>query len=271
MRPMLGCFEIMKRRVGIVCATFTLLAFPALAHADDAPAGADLEAGGLKPPAPVPGETNPAPSQPEAALDRAAKEDSGRGLEFVWLNADVGAAYLGLQTFRNKALVDSTYIRSKGMGGAYGAGLGVRLLVFTFGARFRFADFADWQLWTLNAEAGLRIPLGRLEPYVTLSGGYASLGDFSGSDLAQRVSPENARGFAARAGFGVDVYVTNTFSVGGNLTGDVLFLSRPGGSSIAAPMPSGPIQEQQAQALYFRDGSGIGAGATLSAVLGLHF
>jgi hypothetical protein len=263
----------MKRRVGIVCATFALLPFPALAFADDAPAGADLEAGGLKPPAPVPGEADPAPSQPEAALDRADKEDSGRGLEFVWLNADVGAEYLGLQTFRNKGLVDSTFVGSKDVGGVYGAGLGVRLLVFTFGARFRLGDFSDWQLWTLNAEAGLRIPLGRLEPYVTLSGGYASLGDFSGSGLAQRLSSAGARakGFDARAGFGVDVYVTNTFSVGGNLTGDVLFLSRSGSAGIGAPLPSGSTQEQQAQGLYASNGSGIGAGATLSAVIGLHF
>jgi hypothetical protein len=274
--------KIMKRRVGLVCATFTLCAFPALAFAQDAavapaaPAGSDLEAGGLKPPAAVPGnpDANATPaSQPEAALDRADKEDSGRGLEFVWLNADVGAEFLGLQTFKSNQLVDSTFVDSKHAGAVYGGGLGVRLLVFTFGARFRFGDFADWQLWTLNAEAGLRIPLGRLEPYFTLGGGYASLGAFSGSDLAARLKSADvhAKGFDARAGFGVDVYLTNTFSVGGNLTGDVLFLSRSANSGALAPLPTGSAQEQQAQGVYANHGSGIGAGATLSAVFGLHF
>jgi hypothetical protein len=271
--------KIMKRRVGLVCATFTLLAFPALACAEDAagapaasaaPAGSDLEAGGLKPPAAVPGnpDANATSASPDAALDRADKEDSGRGLEFVWLNADVGAEFLGLQTFKSNQLVDGAFVDSKHAGAVYGAGLGVRLLVFTFGARFRFGDFADWQLWTLNAEAGLRIPLGRIEPYFTLGGGYASLGAFSGSELAARLKSADvhATGFDTRAGFGVDVYLTNTFSVGGNLTGDVLFLSRSASSSFEVPQPPG-----QAPSVYANHGSGIGAGATLSAVLGLHF
>ena len=266
----------MKRRVRIVCATFsvTLLGLPGLALADEAPAGADLEAGGLKPPAPIAADASTAPpSQPEAQLDLAKKEDSGRGLEFVWLNADVGGEYLGLQTLKSNQLVDSNIVKSKGLGAAYGAGLGVRLLVFTVGARFRLGNFEDWQVWTLNAEAGLRIPLGRVEPYFTLGGGYASLGDVKGSDLGADLKSAGvkANGLDVRGGVGVDVYLTNTFSVGGNLTGEVLFLGRSAKASAVVPPGGAPQQELDAQAVYAQHGSGIGAGATLSAVLGLHF
>jgi len=264
----------MKRRLGISAAAVAvgLLLLPALAHAEDAPAGADLEAGGLKPPAPV--ESTPSsapPSEPEAQLELAKQEDSGRGLEFVWLNADVGSEYLGLQALKSKQLVDSNIVKSKGLGAVYGAGLGVRLLVFTVGARFRLGNFSDWQVWTLNAEAGLRIPLGRLEPYVILGGGYASLGDFGGSAFASslKAASVKANGADVRAGVGLDVYVTNTFSIGGNLTGEALFLGRSGTAS--APPTGASQNELNAAAVFAGHGSGIGAGATLSAVLGLHF
>jgi hypothetical protein len=195
-------------------------------------------------------------------------------LEFVWLNAEAGGQYLGLHTLKANHLVDSELVKSKGLGALYGAGLGVRLLVFTVGARFRLGNFEDWQIWTLNAEAGLRIPLGRIEPYFTFGGGYASLGDFKGSDFATglRSANVNANGFDVRGGVGVDVYLTNTFSVGSSLTGEAVFLGRSGNSSLLVPAPAGTPQAQlDARAVYGQHGSGIGAGATLSAVLGLHF
>ncbi|HEY1536988.1 MAG TPA: hypothetical protein VGF76_23370 [Polyangiaceae bacterium] len=249
----------MKRCVAFSCGALTLLGLSASAFADDAPAGAGLQAGGLKPPDAVPSDASAAaPSPTEASLDLADKEDSGRGLEFVWLNAELGPEYLGLQTLRNKGLVDSQQIHSKDLGMVYGAGLGMRLLVFTFGARFRFGDFPDWQLWTLNAEAGMHIPIGRIEPYLTLGGGYASLGAWNKSKVGADM--KQAHGLDVRAGAGVDFYLTNTFSIGGNLTGDMLVLSRSGSSSALGP-----------EVFSSPSGSGIGLGGTLSAVLGLHF
>ena len=265
----------MKPGFALAAAALALSAFPALALADDAPVeapvGSDLNAGGLKPPAPIETtDTNAPPSQPEAQLARADKEDSGRGLEFVWLNGEVGAEYLGLETFKSKQLVDGGPVaKSKGLGAAYGAGLGARLLAFTFGARFRFANFEDYQLWTLNAEAGFHIPLGRLEPYGTLGVGYASLGDFKHKDRDPLTAPVDlkANGLDARIGAGLDYYVTNTLSVGANLTGEVLFLGRSAYSgSQATQIGSIPLT-----GAYSQHGSGIGLGGTLSAVVGLHF
>jgi len=259
----------MKLGYGLSFGILALLAFSSTAFAQGAPAGSNLQAGGLKPPDAIDSDPNATkPSQTEAQLDRADKEDSGRGLEFVFLNAEVGPQYLGLQTFKASGLVDGALVGSKGAGMTYGAGLGVRYLVFTGGARFRFGNFSDWQMWTLDAEAGLHIPLGRVEPYFTFAAGYASFGALDKANIG--AAPSGPHGLNVRGGVGVDVYLTNSFSVGGNLSGDVLFLSRS--ASSVAPIPAGASQDQQnAAALYAKDGSGIGAGATLSAVLGLHF
>ncbi len=225
----------MKRCVGLLCGAVTLLGLSASALADDAPVGAGLQAGGLKPPDAVQSDASTTPpNQTEANLDLADKEDSGRGLEFVWLNAELGPEYLGLETLRNKGLISSPQIHSKDLGMVYGAGLGMRLLEFTFGARFRFGDFPDWELWTLNVEGGMHIPLGRVEPYITLGAGYASLGAWNKSKVGSDM--RNATGLDVRAGVGVDFYLTNTFSIGGNFTGDVLFLSRAS-DVVLSPQP----------------------------------
>jgi hypothetical protein len=254
----------MKHGAGLWCAAFTLLGV-STAFAQGAPAGSNLQAGGLKPPDAVQSDPSTATpsSQTDALLDRADKEDSGRGLEFVFLNAEVGPQYLGLHTFKANGLVDGSDVKSKGAGMAYGAGLGVRYLAFTVGARFRLGNFSDWQLWTLDAEAGMHIPLGRLEPYFTFAAGYASLGAF---DKNLPVVPKNAHGLDLRAAVGVDYYLTNSFSIGGNVSGDFLYLSRSSSNTFLLPVGAPPVDPT-----YNKDGSGIGAGATFSAVLGLHF
>jgi hypothetical protein len=200
-----------------------------------------------------------AQASPEKELERADREDSGRGLEWVWVNAEIGGEHLGLQTLKANALVDPSVVKTTQTGLVYGAGLGVRLLVFTAGVRFRLGSFSDWQLWTLGAEGGLRIPLGSLEPYFTVGAGYASLGSFSTS--APAASKADAKGFNARLGAGIDYYLSSTFSLGANLSGDLLFLSRSGKASASG----------EEAAVYGKDGSSIGAGATLTAVVGLHF
>jgi hypothetical protein len=253
--------------------SLSLLAVPALvclaanALAQQPAPASNLESGGLRPPEAV-DTTQPTPSDPaqpstEQQLEAADREDSGRGLEWFWLNAEVGAQHLGLQTFKGDKLVDPSLVKTTQTGLVYGAGLGVRLLVFTVGARFRMGTFSDWQLWTLGAEGGFRIPIGSLEPYVTVGAGYASLGSFDSDAPAS--SKASAKGFNARIGAGLDYYLSNTFSIGGNLSGDVLFLSR---SKISGAESSTVGDEAN---VYTQDGSSIGAGATLTAVVGLHF
>ena len=260
----------MKYGAGVWCATFTLfgMAAPALAADEPSPAGSNLQAGGLKPPEAVQSEASTAPTQTEAKLDQADKEDSGRGLSFAWLNLELGPEYVGLQALKADNLVDGTLVEAKGAGMGYGAGIGARLLAFTVGARFRFGNFSDWQLWTLGAEAGMHIPLGRIEPYFSLGAGYASLGGIKPTGAASSLNP-SAHGLDLRGSAGLDVFLSNTFSIGANLSGDLLFLGRSAQAPGPLPAPGSPAEEHAID-VYSKDGSGIGAGGMLSLVLGLH-
>lgn len=227
-----------------------------------------LSSGGLAPPPAI--EPEPAqapPSATERQLERADREDAGRGLSFVFVNADVGYELLGLQTFSGDGIVDGAAVETTHDGLAFGGAIGVRLIAFTIGARFRLATFDRAQLWTLHAEGGFRIPIGRLEPYFTFGGGYASLGSFeTGNVLAESgvsASDISVRGFGLRGSAGLDYYVGSSVSVGVNLSGDLLFLSRP---AVRVAAPSGG-----AAAVYAEDGSSIGGATALMAVVGLHF
>lgn len=209
------------------------------------------------------------PTPTEKELARADREDSGRGLEFVWLNVEGGIQHFGLQTFHENRLVDSEVVKSTQTGPTFGAGAGVRLIFLTAGARFRFASFSAWKLWTLGAEFGFRIPLGSLEPYFTFGGGYAALGSFDSSAGLAAAGIEaqdlSARGFNLRGGAGFDYYFGHTLSVGANLSGDLLFLSR--GKVTTQPQGTPP----DLAVLYAEDGSSIGGGVALTGLIGLHF
>lgn len=250
----------MLRRTVTTTALVLGIATNALAQAQ-APG---MSSGGLAPPPAI--ESNEPPPDPSqkaetvAKLEEAEREDAGRGLEFFWLNGEIGAEHLGLRTFSDGDLVDPAALETTQTGLLFGGGLGFRLVFITGGARFRMAQFSDFKLWNLNLEAGLRIPMGSLEPYATLGGGYVSsaslkaLGD-GGPDIA-------LRGFDVRGGFGVDYYLTELISAGVNLTGDLLFLSREKIDVSALPAESA--------AIYSKDGSSIGGGVSLTAVIGLH-
>jgi len=202
----------------------------------------------------------------EQSLKAADESDSGRGLQFVWLNAEAGFQYLSLNTFHANNLVDSAFVKTSQAGAVYGLAAGLRLVFLTLGARFRLSDFSAWQLWTLDAEAGLRMPIGRVEPYFTFDAGYASLGAFAGANSALNLQSANIHGWNARLGFGLDFYLTKVVSVGALMTGDVLYLKR----SRVPNLPTDPALAAAAK-VYANDGSSVGGAATLTGVLGFHF
>jgi hypothetical protein len=224
-----------------------------------------LETGGLTPP---PTSAAP-PGQGETLqqLERAEREDAGRGLEFVWLNVEAGYEYISLQTFEANSVVDAELVKDSGSALAFGVGAGVRLIFLTLGGRFRLAQFSDWDLWTLNGELGLHIPFGIIEPSFTFSAGYASLGAFSVQGATGLdVDSVDVSGFNARLGAGLDWYVNPLLSLGVQGTGELLALWRDGGAQ-----PNAVASAPAAAEVYARDGDGIGLGITVTGVVGLHF
>ncbi len=237
------------------------------------PYGRPMQAGGLAPPPPM-GDPNATQGQNGVAndIDQGHEEDSGRGLTWVWLEAEGGYSHVGLSTFEvNENDLTAGLVESSADGPMIGAGLGLRLVFVTLGARARVGFYSPWELFTVGGELGFRIPLGDFEPHFALGGGYAGLGSVQsaveGADGAVDIA-----GFYARAGGGLDYFVTPTFSVGANVSWELLGLTRPGLDTAAIGRIQSGSNAANAEAdVLAAEGSGYGSSLGISAVLGLHF
>jgi hypothetical protein len=226
-----------------------------------------LSTGGLTPP--PTSEMRPGESETLSTLERAEREDSGRGLEFVWIDAEAGYEYLSLQTFKANSLVDADVIEDNGSAYVLGAGAGVRLVFLTLGARFRLARFSDWDLWTLNGEVALHVPVGAFEPSFAFGAGYASLGAFDFGNAVPGFSggSVDASGFDARVTAALDWYINPLLSIGAKGSFDVLVLYREAAPADSLP-PDAPPELLE---VYANDGDGSGFGVTITGGVAFHF
>jgi len=224
-----------------------------------------MRSGGLVPPPKDSGPPPPAPVQPgptQLALEAAGDQDSGRGLEFVYLDAEGGVEFAALDAITKSGTLVPDSSKTSGAGGLVGVGTGLRLLYFTAGPQFRLAHASDWDLWTLNLDLGWRVPLGRLEPHGHIGGGYAKLGH-SADNLLGAARGVSVSGFDFRLGAGIDYYAANVFSIGATLDLELVRLSR---SAVALQASDPP-----AAAAFGSSASSLGLGVTAAAVVGFHF
>jgi hypothetical protein len=253
---------------------------PAQAQPPPSPYAPTMQAGGLAPPPPMDettAQTPSTPTPPEKTEDEDDDdEDSGRGLSWVWFNVEGGFQHVGLQTFNiDEENFTAGFIENTATGAAIGAGLGIRLLFITVGARGRLGLLDNWQYLTIGGELGFRFPLGNLEPHFELGGGYAAVGSFSDSVLGNAVREVSIRGFYARPSAGVDYFITPVFSVGASASWEFMAMTRPGLSATAiTDIEQNPtiddVRKQKANLLAL-EGSGYGSAVTITGVLGLHF
>jgi hypothetical protein len=256
-------------------ASATILASLLLHHS---PAGAQ----GLEPPppiapaapgypsAPAPASLPSTPVMPPSNSDEA--QDSGLGLEWVWLNAEVGAAYINMQSFSASNLALQ---KTETGGPAFGVAAGVRLIFLTLGVRVRDLLLASiGSLWELSAEAALHTRIWRIDPYFGVRGGYNFVGSLSSDSVqvASGGSPSDVsvHGFDVGPMVGIDFYLAKVVSVGADVDAQFLFLQRP-----KPPLPNGvtidSIMDPNLKALYANSGSSVGFGVTGTAHLGIHF
>ena len=240
-----------------------------------------MQAGGLAPPPPMDEKTAQTPSTPTEPLKTEEEEeeekdqDSGRGLTWVWANAEGGFQHVGLQTFNvDEQNFTAGFIETTATGAAVGVGVGVRLLFITLGVRGRLGLLDAWQYFTAGGEIGFRFPLGNLEPHFELGGGYAAVGTFSDSLLGDTAADVSIRGFYARPSAGVDYFITPVLSIGASASWEFMAMTRPGLSvtSINAIRESPSFDDaQKARAdVLSAEGSGYGSAVTFTGVIGLH-
>lgn len=239
----------------------------------------------LAPPPPIE-QQPPPPQSTEQRLDDSKKQDSGCGLEFLYLNAQAGAAFDALGTFSNTLQLQNT----KGGGAMVGAEVGVRFVWFTLGARFRYEMLQPFSplfnLWELDAVAGFHIPAGSWDPYVTIHGGYAAIGSVDPNNVPGAITMvgntavQGSSGLStsgANVGFsvGADYYMARFLSIGIEGSFEVIFLHRP---PLTPPTVDGVACSQVPQCasqlaanpIYQDSGDAAGIGLVGSAHLALH-
>ena len=246
-------------------------------------AGSAVLAGGLLVPARADAQTVTTPRAEKRAEKRAeaASEEPDPKSKIVWLEAEGGVENVNLNTFTENFQAFSVgFLPRSGTGPAVGAAAGLRLVFVTLGVRGRAASFQDtdpshnvhgWSMSSVDGELGFRIPLRRVEPYVTLAGGYTTLGGLNDaiSGLSQGL---DVNGFNGRLGFGVDYFLSKYISLGADFTGEVLVLTRPGiPVREMAAIPSTQGLDQAAVRFLEANGASYGSALALTGGLKAHF
>lgn len=228
----------------------------------------------------------PAPAEGAAGQARPASdarptiqpESGGPVSQHVYLDAQTGIESVQLRTFfADFNTVSAGVLPTWGVGPTARVGGGLRFGFLTLGLRGRVAAYDDpatvgpWQIWTLDAEIGVRVPLHRVEPHVVLAAGYSSFGGF-GSAVAGLSQGLAVHGGDVRLGAGVDYWVARNVSLGLDLDGELLAIARPGVAiaDLATAKQIGTLDDARARVLE-ASGTSIGAAASLNASVGLHF
>lgn len=223
--------------------------------------------------------TNPEQQQQQETtqrLDEAEREDSKRKFELVWIDGQLGGSYINMQQLSE---TDLRVEKSSSGGPAFSLGAGLRFVVLVLGARARYNALSAFNMWQLNGEVGLKLPVSSLDVLIGAHGGYSFVGSLGQASLATSTNvPTEAdqvkiRGWNAGLDLALDYYVSPTFSVGVGAIADFLFLNRP-----PVAKPAGfeqlPVEQQNAinnDPLYQRSGTSAGFQAAGFLRLGLHF
>lgn len=206
-------------------------------------------------------------------LDEAEQKDSGRNFELVWLDGSIGGSYINMSQFSSESL----QIEKTSAGGpAFSVGGGVRFVILVLGARLRHNALSTFNMWQINGEAGLKIPVSSFDILFGLHGGYSFVGRLGDAGVATSTNTPvstdavSIRGFNAGIDVAFDYYVSPLFSVGAGILGDFLFLNRP-----AVDVPANLTPDQRAaianDPLYQKSGTSAGLQLAGGLRLGLHF
>src|SRR5579859_3975588 len=185
--PRRGQGEFMKRSFVAIPAGWLFLLLGPSALAQGTPDSQEMPPAPPTAPVQVSAEPSAAGPAPAVVVEKDKKndttrelEDGGLGLEWVYLNADVGSAFMDLASLKasNWQLQDNS-----SSGPAFGFGAGVRLVFLSAGFRVRDLQLSSFNLWETDLEAALHFRIWRFDLYLGARGGYAFLGSFSADSL----------------------------------------------------------------------------------------
>lgn len=226
-------------------------------------------------PAPLRGSVAGQPAEPEPEAGVKKDDDEGRPptKTFLWLEAGGGLGIANMQKFD---FVSQSLFTQQKKGGVFNVGAGLRLFLFTIGARLAYAPYDGFSLGAGLLELGIRIPAGIVEPFFRAFGGYGwvgrpNLSDAKGSEI---------NGAVFGGGIGVSVFLFTNFSITASFDMDALALGVSGlkdaldpstieleaGQSLSDEEIAEIVAEREAQA----DKAHLGLQQRIQLTLGFH-
>jgi hypothetical protein len=247
------------------------------------------------PPAAPPSEELNAP--PSEVPPPEQKKDGGMGLEWLWLNADLGYSFADLGSLKGGSSLGIATTSSSGP--ALGIGAGVRLLFLTAGIRARDIPLSVGNVVEFDGEIGLHSP-GSFQFYFGARGGYLFSGNLSANAVAGATeaggSPPNVSFHGGNVGamLGFDYYFNHFISLGLDANPEFMFIQRPPvplpsfpslPAGVTCPTPIPMLQQTcnqyttalnsynqiKSNPLYKESGSSIGVGFIGTLHFGVHF
>jgi hypothetical protein len=167
---------------------------------------------------------------PVTAPAAAEEEGDGRDYDVLWIELQGGVSYANLIQFQNQNFADvaggaSVFNEVYGTGPAVGLGVGFRVWWLAIGARASVAVYETFQIGTIGGEATLRLPVPIVEPWVRVGFGYGWQGDAQYQSGSSTYST-TTYGWVFQSGLGLDIYLTNWFTLGVGAGLDILNLTR---------------------------------------------
>jgi hypothetical protein len=210
-----------------------------------------------------PSRAAPASGAPPAAQKEGvvAPAEPAKPPDFVFIEAETGAAYVGLETITVRREVIPRLSRREDVGPFVGAMAGVKLVFLAAGPHLRLGHFQDWDLLTLDLDVAFHAPLGSFEPFLRIGGGYARLARaFESLDQYRGLT---THGYHIALTVGADFFLARSFTLGGRVSGDLVALHRAG---VDLNSQDGVVND------YLKyDAASAGLGMSGALALGLHF
>ena len=128
-----------------------------------------------------------------------------------WIDASTGAAYLRARRLN----IEHGIVQSNTLATAFRVGAGLRVEFFTLGVFLTHARFSDAPLSTGGMELGLRVPLGRIEPFLRALVGYAWEG-------ATKPNQAEISGFALGGSLGLACFLQRHLSMELSFDGSII-------------------------------------------------
>jgi hypothetical protein len=252
--------------LGVPLAAAALLLSKAASAQDLAPPSTGSDASGAT--------ASGAPKSEGEKLDSDEKKDSGRGLEWFYVDGNAGFSYINMTSLSVSNLLPAAASGANSLptqstssqGPVFGVGAGLRLFILSLGARASLNELSDFNLWQLDAELGLHIPIGHFEPYIMAHGGYCFVGSLS-QGVADTASI-SIYGGDVGAKLGLDYYFNHFVSIGLDVSGSLLFLHRPPPALTATEVQV--LKAAGEYSTYQQSGDSVGMGVAPSIHLGLH-